>query len=172
MSWDRHLDTLVKQTDSLRLSFTTIHDCEPYVFTLSNKYYWEDFENYPARRVSMNKGKISTFEIRLKRAAFLKLRVVQDTTDTRYLELEYRKANTKQWDRWTGHIYPAIDSDLFHVRPDSGRYHRILNHATIEGDVDYEYRWIITSKPNADTIIGKFKAIAFDTIPLSYRFIN
>jgi hypothetical protein len=36
LSWDRHLDTLVKQTDSLRFSFTTIHDCEPYFFTLSN----------------------------------------------------------------------------------------------------------------------------------------
>jgi hypothetical protein len=120
----------------------------------------------------MNKGKVSTFEIRLKRAAFLKLSVQQDTTNTRYLGLEYRKANTKQWDRWTEYIYPPIEPDLFRVRSDSSRYHTLSNHASIEGDVEYEYRWIIPSEPNADTIIGKFKAIAFDTISLSYRFRN
>lgn len=79
----------------------------------------------------------SKFHVSFKRATFLLLSVQQDTTDTRSLELEYRKGNTKEWIDGRKNIYPAIESDLVNYS-DSGSYRTFSNHTTIERDIDYE----------------------------------
>jgi hypothetical protein len=177
-SWDHLLDTLINQEDSLSFVFNAPDECEPYFFTLSNKYYWTDHENHPAYKVSVEKGASNNFEIRLKPATFFRLNVTRDTlnssSDTVLLEI--KKANTEDWKRW-GDIcaddfsnVPSSDIPTRYAFSDSGTQRTVSAYYDIESNVSYDVRWIRRNTKDLDTLDYHFEAKPFDTVQLDYRF--
>jgi hypothetical protein len=179
-SWDRFLDTLVRQHDSLSFSFNAPDECEPYFFTLSNKHYWTDVRNHPAYKVSVNKGAINNFEIRLKPATIFRINVTRDTLDSKpdTVLLQIKKANTEDW-KWWGEIcaddfshIPSSDIPAMYVFSDSGTQRTISTYYDIESSANYDVRWIRRNTVNLDTLYYHFTAKPFDTVQLQYRFRN
>ena len=177
-SWDHFLDTLVNQEDSLSFVFNAPDECEPYFFTLSNKYYWTDLENHPAYKVAVEKGTINNFEIRLKPATFFRLNVTRDTLNSNQdtILLEIKKSNTEDWKRW-GDIcaddfssMPSTDIPTPYMFLDLGTERTISAYYDIESNVDYDVRWIRRDTKDLDTLEYHFTAKPFDTVRLDYRF--
>jgi hypothetical protein len=177
-SWDHFLDTLVKQGDTLSFVFNALDECEPYFFTLANKYYWTDLENHPAYKVSVDKGTINNFEIRLKPATFFRLNVTRDTQDSKpdTVLLQIKKANTEDWKRW-GDIcaddfsnMPSSDIPTPYVFSDVGTERTISAYYHIESNANYDVRWIRRNTKDLDTLDYHFTAKPFDTVELDYRF--
>jgi hypothetical protein len=179
-SWDHLLDTLIKQNDSILFAFDAPDDCEPYFITLHNKHYWFDLENHPAHKVSIDKGAINNFEIEIKPATFFKVNVTRDTlnntADTVLLHL--KKSNTADWKLWEEiSSYDFNDSRLRdapspYVFLDSGTQQTISAYYDIEGNFDYDVRWVTSGTKHSDTLYHHFHATPFDTVQLDYRFGN
>jgi hypothetical protein len=177
-SWDHLLDTLVKQNDSLSFVFNAPDECEPYFFTLSNKHYWADLENHPAYKVSIDKGTVNNFEIHLRPATFFRINVTRDTLDNKpdTVLLEIRKANTKDWKRWTEisakdfSNITSSDVPTTYVLCDSGTQRTISAYYDIESNINYDVRWTRRGTKSLDTLHYHFTAEPFDTVQLDYRF--
>ena len=177
-SWDHFLDTLVKQNDSLSFAFNAPDDCAPYFFTLSNKHYWTDLENHPAYKVSVDKGTINNFEVRLKPATFFKIYVRRDTLDgtSDTVLLQIKKVNTKDWERLgeisTGDFstLPFSEISTPYAFLDSGTHRTILAYYSIESNVNYDVRWTRSNAKHPDRLYSRFLAKPFDTVQLRYTF--
>jgi hypothetical protein len=178
ISWDDFLDTVLAQRDSLSFTFEAPNDCEDYYVSILNKYYWFDYDHYPAHRLLLNKGADNNFLIELKPATFFELHVKRDMQygmeDA--VRLQIRKRNTPEWESWnkiTANDFDEWDPSALEIRyvvSDSATFRTISMAHDMESDVDYDVRWILLGEAHSDTLFSSFHAIPFDTVKLRYEY--